>query len=59
MLNWFQISDPNRPGSVSIALASKEREQTLRDNVAKQNLICGPALPIEPTDDFWRFRDRK
>ncbi len=60
MLNWFQISDPKRPGSMSIALAqNEEQERTLRDSVAKQNLICSPARPVELTDAFWQFRDRK
>jgi hypothetical protein len=58
MLNWFLISDPKKPGSMSFALVqNEEQEKTLRDNVAQQNLICGPTRPVGPTDAFWRFQD--
>ena len=47
MLKLFLISDPRRPGSPSIALARDKHEQTLRDNGARQNLICGPGRSVE------------
>jgi hypothetical protein len=58
MLSWLLISDPNKPGSMSFALVhDEEQEKSLRDNVAKQNLICGPARRVEQTDAFWKFQD--
>jgi hypothetical protein len=58
MINWYLVSDPKKPGSMSIAFTQSEaQEQTLRGNVAQQSLICGPARPVEPTDAFWRFQD--
>jgi len=58
MLSFLFVSNPEKPGSISFALfRNKEEEQALRNNAAQQNLICGPTHAIEPTDDFWKFRD--
>lgn len=58
MLNWVLVSNPDKPGSILVALVQdKKAEQTLRNNAVQQNLICGPTHTIEPTNDFWRFKD--
>jgi hypothetical protein len=57
MLKLFLVSDPKRPSLPAIALAQNEdQERALRDNVARQNLVCGPGRLIKPSGDFWRFQ---